>query len=209
MKCLVLFFLALFLAGCAVVPTAGVPAYVVLVTPDVHTGHNRCTGVALDARRVLTTDHCLADPWMRRVLAQTGQEVRITSIARYPAQDAAIATLSAPLLLPAYARFAPADTKRPALLYGGCAHYLLAVPRAVHYVEESLTISLSPPYLRRAQHWRSHDRRICGGDSGGVAVQDGAVVGLTHMVELEVGRYVYGRDVHLIGSCELRMANCK
>lgn len=150
-----------------------VPEYVVrLTSPD-----NRiCTGMLFDEHQVYTADHCFKNK-LDTVYTQDGRDSGFTFVSRNPVEDVVVLRTTSPLTMTTYAAFAQPDPFRVAYAYGACHHFGLGVAKPVFYQGHidfpdkpycTVWVSLVP---------------VCGGDSGGVLVQDGKVVGMIQSVD--------------------------
>lgn len=154
--------------------------------------------------RVRTAYHCVDGPsGLTRVLTQDGQQSYVIFIDGDPLVDTAIVTLAFPIVLSEYARFSPPDYNEPADIFGACTHYMIHIPRHVSYLKQVETDIkyMGKWYKRKVDVWGSSDHRICGGDSGGVAIQNGSVIGFVSSVVPDVfPNVIFGLRVHIFPS---------
>lgn len=166
------FLLLFLLGGCTPSPTK-MPPYIVMlgqITPDMN---GRCTGIALDQWRILTADHCLSLAAFR-VETQYGQSVYAYPIQRFPDIDIALLQTALPLSLPGYALTGDANKNETAYLFGICPQHFAHVPRLVFFQEHDWFIDEGTVSCEK---WITQTSS-CGGDSGGLIIQDGKFVGM-------------------------------
>lgn len=188
--------LALLLAGCAL--PHGVPAWLVMLTPGYPTTDGRCTGAALDPYHVLTAAHCVRA--VRRVITPAGQEAWIVAARVHATQDVALLTLDRPLITGSYATLAAPQADMVTTVWGVCPYYWGHQARTATYAGRE-TVSEQRGRPGEYDTWWTlpmdgDTNKVCGGDSGGVVVQQGAVVGLISAVEAEyfwvaIGEHFY------------------
>jgi hypothetical protein len=124
-------------------------------------------------------DHCVGDA--KRLVTQRGQETEVEVVARYPEIDVALLQPAESLDVTQFAEFREPERGEPVLVFGACPWYFVHVPKRADYVSEYKNDEPFQSY--HLQLWRVWgENRVCGGDSGGPAVQNGHVVGLVHAV---------------------------
>lgn len=192
------------LLGCAVgVPFEGdLPGYLVMLTrytPDVQA---RCTGVALSESLILTVNHCAT---LTTVTTQTAQEARITVKYQLPSADLAIMEANKPLDISdsEFASFGERIEDEPAILFGLCPRYFANTARVVTFARMGISCPLGMPQcFNVSEWWAPVGYYICGGDSGGILLQGGKIVGIPHAILsafwIPTGKAVYAIDSSII-----------
>ncbi len=181
--------LQLFLVACASVPPT-LPPYIVMLTNALPAIDARCTGAILDPTHVVTAAHCVKA--VRRVVAPDGQEAWVIDVALAD-HDLAVLEINKPIYLPVYAELGMAHSGT-GQVYGTCPYFWGHTPRHVVYggmwsyeVEAGLWIDFD------LWHTVGDTAAVCGGDSGGVVIQQGKVVGVTSVVESRYYFVAYGQ----------------
>lgn len=189
------------LAGCLSIPTP-MPSYVLLLTTINPHSNGRCTGVALDARTILTADHCVEN--VQRAVTVSGQAVGIQAWLRWPAQDAALLRALQPLTLPEYATLADVEPTHAAAIYAVCPWYFAVTPRLAVYNYPWFTNIDNT--VRLADQWNMllSDQYTCGGDSGGVLLQTGGVVGIVSAVRRANSEFDGGQVLYSVPATTIR-----
>ncbi|GIV81820.1 MAG: hypothetical protein KatS3mg051_1174 [Anaerolineae bacterium] len=184
---LLLAILALLLAGCMPVVPADyepvavepgpVPGYLVYLREAGRNTWGSCAGAAVARRLVLTVAHCARSA--ETVATQDGTAVGLASVVLWPGADFAVVRTTLPLPVEELAELAVA---RPgvAQVFGICP--VLPVAGRVRLAEYGGWFVVGVQVVER---WRVDGGRVCSGDSGGVVVQDGRVVGFISAVEPE------------------------
>jgi hypothetical protein len=197
-KRLILFgLLLLCLSGCVPAQTQ-MPSFFVMLTqqwPDVD---HRCSGALLNPLFILTANHCVARAELTRVVTQYGQEVAIVPYKQWPEIDIALYRALLPVYASNYAHMAEANTLEPAEVYGACPFYFSHVPREVVYLHDELIGVLNPQ--QPCQMWQTLGQQVCGGDSGGIVVQNGNVIGVPVAVESAIFWIPLGTNVCVVPS---------
>lgn len=194
---LVLSFVLLALTACVPMST-DMPPYMVMLTSGWPGLDSRCTGELLDPLTILTANHCTENNVIVRAVTQYGQESFITPCAHFPDLDIALFCASLPLYAPSYAHLAAPDLTKPAQAFGVCPSYFSHVPRQTTYVPDPWSGIIKPNYT--CQMWHAMLQSICGGDSGGMQDQDGAVTGIIVAVETSIPFLIDGTEVCVIPS---------
>lgn len=193
---------ALILCGCSV-PFTPMPSSIVMLTPAFPVINGRCTGVIVDATHVLTAAHCVESA--RRVITPWGQEARIESHEAWPESDIALLKTDRVLLTDHYAELGNAAINTPAQLYGTCPYYWGHQARTVFYGGLFDSPSPDKAFAMTYGVWYAMPRygdenKACGGDSGGVVMQDGKVVGIISAIESEYPFWAIGTTIFAIPS---------
>lgn len=187
----------LVLSGCVPAQTQ-MPSYFVLLTQQWPEVEHRCSGALLSPFLILTANHCIARATLTRVVTQYGQEVAIVPYRQWPEIDIALYRALLPLYVNNYAHLAEANTLEQAEVYGACPFYFSHVPRAVAYLHDELVGTLNPQ--QPCQMWQALGQQICGGDSGGIMVQNGNLVGVPVAVEADIFLIPIGTNVCVVPS---------
>lgn len=183
-------------------PGEPLPIWVVLITGPLPDVEGRCTGVALSEELILTARHCFKPEAhsLKRLVTQLGQEVfRFEVVVEVKELDTIVLRVSQPLKLPAFAVLSTPHYNQPALIFGACPRYLMNVARRADFVEEHET-RFSSGERYPAEKWHIQVNVICGGDSGGPAVQDGRMVGMLHAIDADIPWIAMGENVYLISA---------
>lgn len=179
--------LALLLAGCmpvvpddyepVIVEPGPVPGYLVYLRESGRDAWGNCAGAAVSRRLVLTVAHCARGA--ETVATRDGTAVGLASVTLWPGADFALVHTTRPLPLAEPAVLAVA---RPgvAQVFGICPFY--REPGRVRLAEYGGWFVVG---VQVVELWRVDGGRVCSGDSGGVVVQDGRVVGFISAVEPE------------------------
>ena len=163
------------LSGCPA-PIVDLPPPYLVMLAQTMPSQSRCAGVLLDSWHVLTADHCV-DRGFLRVETQYGQTMQATPLHRWDEIDVAILTLPFALYAPRYARLVVPDTALAGRIYGLCPQHFVHTPRAARYMGQ----------WHESSKWAGQMWGVwttaCGGDSGGVLVQNGNVAGVVVAVQ--------------------------
>lgn len=202
---LMIAFTLMLLSGCAAPARTEMPSYIVMLTEgNVLQTDKRCTGAAISPYRVVTARHCVEGGDADRLVTQYGQELKPYVLATWDDADVALLGVHVPMLLESYASFRDALTTNPAEAFGVCPLYFSHVPREVHYHHSEIMQVAGPinggTRPRPCAMWVSHFDAICGGDSGGVLVQDGEPVAMTVAVRTPIWFYNFGYETCAIPS---------
>lgn len=203
----VFLFVVLLLSACA--PPASLPSAVVMLTSSWPDAMGRCTGVVVGPTRVLTARHCLNA--VRRVVTPWGQEAFVTRYFASPDADIALLEVDRTLWVPGgYAQFGEARRDIPGRLFGVCPFYWGHQARyALYRGDVSVEMEEGQPEVT-VSRWLmarlSDDQQdsACGGDSGGVIMQEGKVVGITSAVESELWFVAIGRVVYSVPQSKIK-----
>ncbi len=175
-----------------------VPSYLVMVTSEGTNFWHQCAGIQTNAVTVITAAHCLPkDIKNQKVLTQYNQTVWFSEYTKLESLDLAIIKTSVPLYTEEYPTF---GLPKPGLVetYGLCAGQFYFNARSATWMG---TLESLPLYLRTLDDTlksegklplmyqfysvfdtHSFENSVCLGDSGGVVVQDGTVVGMTEVI---------------------------
>lgn len=175
-----------------------VPPYLVLITAeDIKTVH-LCGGIQTSSNLVITVAHCLPkDIINKRILTQYNQVLWFKEYTVLESLDLAIIKTDIPLYTEGYPKFGKphvglVDT------YGLCPTQFYYNSRVAAYIDN---MDLLPAFRDALEKTRSKDNEIplmdefysvydtyslqnsiCLGDSGGIVLQDGAVVGIVDAI---------------------------
>jgi len=190
-----LILLSFFLFGCAA--PSSMPPYVVMLTDFLPSVEARCSGVLIDETHILTAEHCSG---LVRVVSQAGQDALVEPVEQWPLVDLAIMKSSVPIHANQYAEFAEVESNIFANLWGNCPFYFPHTIRPAMYMGyfEDVKIDNGDVYDFSAWYMADADGSTtfsCGGDSGGVMVQSGKVVGMVSAVEHSVPFFPFGHFV--------------
>jgi hypothetical protein len=120
-----------------------------------------------------------------------------------PDNDAAILTVNKVLWMVEYATLGEAQPGT-AQFYGTCPYYWGHQARqALYLTRENIRIGETTYADFDAWAVVGDDSGVCGGDSGGVAIQDGAVVGTISMVAASVFWVKWGRVFYTVPSMDI------
>ena len=162
------------LAGCSSLP----PDYLVKLTPQYAGGKGSCTGMLLYPDVVLTAGHCTE---LKRVVTWGGDEAYVVDRVESGITDMALLVLDREIHTVYRPEFGDVDHEKPARFYGLCPMQWGASPRWGWHVERvRYPYEDSGPYV---DNWQMSEgfrlsNMICGGDSGGLVMQENKIVGI-------------------------------
>lgn len=190
-RLLLLLIVLLSLCGC--VPSeapATMPEWVVMLTSGFPSLDYRCSGALIDSTHVITAFHC--GHQAVRAASPTDQEAMIDAI-ESTTGDITVLRLRHPIVLSEYAPLARVDPRQHGYVYGTCPFYWSHVPRSLQY-SQAVTVPSDQLQPNTYSLWVSTSSKeaVCGGDSGGVIVQHGAVVDIIDAVYSETPYFAYG-----------------
>lgn len=190
-----LIFLSFLVNGCLYQRQAP-PDYMVMLTGLYPDSQNRCTGALYDPWTILTVAHCANSNDLGRAVTQNGQQATYHALAVWVREDFALLRLDHPLFTTEYANLGAPDVRKTAFIYGTCPLYFPQNPKPATYVGIEHVGQIRP--YRDYDHWHTLNEMVCGGDSGGFAVQDGKIVGFTSAVESDNPFISLGTEVYLV-----------
>lgn len=182
----------LFLLTACAVPFSPLPSNVVMLTPLYPTVEGRCTGAVIDATHVLTAAHCTHTA--HRVITPWGQEARVVSYSALPDQDVAVLETDKVLFVEHYAELARAELGVVGTVFGTCPYYWGHQARAALY--NGIASINDDDY----DQWIMQTNKACGGDSGGVVMQNGKVTGVISAVESDLWFVAIGTVMYAVPS---------
>ena len=190
--------LCLTLTAC--MPAANVPPYLALLTPLLPIGRGTCSGAVISPLEVVTAAHCV--PSARRVVTASGQEAFVVASRSLLTHDIAILTVDRKLFVAQFAEFANPALGTQTLVWGYCPYQVSAVPRRAFYNGlTTLTIQDGPE--QDYGEWLlptvpNMSNKLCGGDSGGLAIQHGKVVGVISAVYSDLFFFALGSKAYSV-----------
>lgn len=174
-----LFFIATIVAACAIPPPNR--DYIVMLTDRNVSQEERCAGVMIDNFYIVTANHCTH--FANRVVDIHGNDASVSAVERWESYDIALLKAREPIPLQTFATFAAPTVEQAGILIGMCPQYIGLTERYVAFRAHVDTI-VNPGSIRLLlDQWVSTDI-ICGGDSGGVVLQNEKVVGIINASDL-------------------------
>lgn len=172
----------LVLCACSAAPSLP-NDYIVMLTPFYPDSTSRCTGFLIDESHIVTANHCTAKGILSRVVTIYGEESNVEIVKQWADKDIALLKTTNPLHASQYATIAAPTHLLPADAMGMCPLYMGLTGRSVTLKESTDILANPGPLKLHVDQWVGLNT-ICGGDSGGVIVQGGQVVGLINATEL-------------------------
>lgn len=155
--------------------------YIVMLTTPIPSSDARCTGFLIDSTTIVTANHCIK--YVTRAVNIYGEESPVKTAIQWDDMDVAIVRSKYPFYARSYAAIGKPDKNRAAEAWGMCPHFMGIKPRFVKF-KSSMEITAHPGVLTiDVDQWIT-DALICGGDSGGIIVQNNQVVGLINATEI-------------------------
>jgi len=187
-----------------------VPPYLVLITADEAQIVHLCGGIQTSSNIVITAAHCLPKNIInKKILTQYNQTLWFSKYTTFESLDIAIIKTDVPLYTEEYPKF---DKPHSGLVdtYGLCPTQFYYNSRVAAYID---SMELLPNFREALERTRSKSSEmplmsqfysvyntyslqnsICLGDSGGIVLQDGKVVGIIDaifpMLWLKKSQYV-------------------
>lgn len=194
------FMLTFWLVGCAS-SVSSIPPYVVMLTQSYPSAVERCTGVAIGPKSILTARHCVGT--VNRIITQDGQEAYAVDAQIMPTNDAAILTVNKVLWMTEYAQLGEAHSGT-ARIFGTCPFYWGHQARQALYIDRQ-NIQIGETEFADFDSWfvTGDDSGVCGGDSGGMVIQGNTVVGTISMVEADVFWVKWGTLFYTVPSLDV------
>lgn len=188
--------MSFFLLTACAIPFSPLPSNVVMLTPLYPSVEGRCTGVVVDATHILTAAHCTRTA--HRVITPWGQEARIVSYSALLNQDVALLETDRVLIVERYAVLAHAELGVVGTVFGTCPYYWGHQARAALY--NGLVEMPFDEGIRDYDQWIMQTNKACGGDSGGVVMQNGKVTGVISAVESDLWFVAIGTVMYAVPS---------
>lgn len=186
------------------------PAYLAMLTNNNVRESYRCTAFIYNERYVVTAYHCLAiTDGIVRIVTQYNQENYIHSYYYDKLLDIAVIKTTFPTYVEEYPKFDEPKYNVVGQAYGMCTRYMYFSPRYVlnfgllKYHELSKKFIDDMDFDKTFVWYTVQDKfRICLGDSGGLVIQEGKIVGMTQVILAKIftgiGNHVYalsGKEV--------------
>ena len=191
-----------------------VPPYLVMITSESTKFWHQCGGIQVNSNTVITVAHCLPkDVINKRILTQYNQTLWFSEYTKLESLDLAIIKTSVPLYTEEYPTF---GSPKPGLVdtYGLCAQQFYFNSRPAAFINN---MEFLPSFHEALQRTRNKENQIplmdefysvydtyslqnsiCLGDSGGIVLQDGKVVGMIEdifpLLWLRKSQYVAALD---------------
>lgn len=180
-KLIALSLITLILSACT--PTSTIDNdFVVMLTSALPNPANRCTGFLIDDSHVITANHCTKSNLIR-VVTVYGEESSFDTVKQWEENDIALLKTSTPLHVSKYATISTPNPLMIGHAIGMCPEFMGMTEREVLYKKETRILANPGPLPLDVIQWKSFSA-ICGGDSGGVILQGGEVVGLINATEM-------------------------